>query len=101
MSPMVCAGYSKPMRSSKQRLKRVRPLLGTYVEIELHGKIPEERLNNWITAGFEAVEEIDRLMSVYRPDSDISRLNKAEPNVWVTVHPHTIAVLKASTKLYK
>src|SRR5258708_4427079 len=89
------------MKSSKRKLKRARPLLGTFVEIELLGNVPESTLNTWITAGFEAIEEIDRLMSRYRTDSDLSRLNEAEPGIWVDVHPHTLKVLRASNKLYK
>ncbi len=89
------------MKPSKQKLKRVRPILGTFVEIELHGDVSDENLNTWITEGFGAVEEIDRLMSFHRPDSDLARLNQAHPNVWVDVHPHTAKVLRASNKLYK
>jgi thiamine biosynthesis lipoprotein len=89
------------MRSSNIRLKRVRPLLGTYVEITLSGAVPEDTLNAWITAGFEAIEEIDQLMSLHKPDSDLSRLNQARPGDLVTVHPHTLKVLRASNELYR
>jgi len=75
--------------------------MGTFVEIELDGQASPEKLNTWITAGFEAVADIDRLMSIYRPDSDLSRLNQARPGVWVDVHPHTLKVLKASHELYR
>jgi thiamine biosynthesis lipoprotein len=88
------------MKLLNQKVKRVRPLLGTYVEIELRGMAPAEVLHAWITEGFAAVAEIDRLMSVHRPDSDISRLNRAKPGEWVAVNPLTLKVLKASHALW-
>jgi len=91
----------KKTTSNEPRLKRVRPILGTYVEITLTGTAPEDQLNAWITAGFEAVEEIERLMSRYLPESDLARLNQAEPGVWVTLDPHTVRVLKASNQLFR
>jgi thiamine biosynthesis lipoprotein len=88
------------MKSSRRKLKRVRPLLGTYVEITLLGNAPEASLNAWMTEGFGAIEEVDRRMSVYRADSDLSRLNRAAPGVWVQVHPFTREVLQVSNDLF-
>jgi thiamine biosynthesis lipoprotein len=89
------------MTSLKQKLKRVRPLLGTFVEITLSARAEIPELQQWITAGFEAVAEIDRLMSRFRDDSDLSRLNRAAPHEWIPVHPHTLAVLKAANRLWR
>src|SRR5262249_46473507 len=46
-------------------------------------------------------EDVDRWMSRYRPDSDVSQLNDAAPGVWVGVHAHTRRVLRAAQKLYR
>ena len=83
------------------RLKRSRPLLGTFVEIELQAAASEQDLQGWISAGFQAIEEVDRLMSVYRSDSDITRLNQAAPGDWIALNPHTLKVLQASNTLFK
>src|SRR5690349_5091980 len=89
------------MNFSRIKRKRVRPLLGTYVEITLSASAPEALIDTWMTTAFEAIEEIDRLMSLYRSDSDISRLNKAKPGLRVKLHRHTTKVLQAANKLYR
>jgi thiamine biosynthesis lipoprotein len=81
--------------------KRVRPLLGTYVEISLEGKADTTLLQACITAGFEAMSAIDRLMSLHKPKSDISRLNWAVPGTWVRLSPQTTTVLRAAQELYQ
>src|SRR4051794_19741584 len=89
------------MKFSKQKIKRVRPILGTFVEIRLEAEAPIELLHTWITAGFDQIEKIDRLMSFHRSESDLSRLNRSEPGHWVEVHPHTRHVLRASNQLFQ
>jgi thiamine biosynthesis lipoprotein len=69
--------------------------------IELQGPAPERRLQDWICAGFEAIDEVDHLMSAYRSESDLSRLNKAKPGEWIAVDPLTMKVLKASNELWR
>jgi thiamine biosynthesis lipoprotein len=88
------------MNSSKPNLKRTQPLLGTFVSIELQGAVSERLLNAWVTAGFEAISEIDGLMSPHRPDSDLSRLNQAHAAVWVAVSPLTLQVLRAGNEMF-
>jgi thiamine biosynthesis lipoprotein len=75
-------------------------MLGSYVEITLHASAPVETLNDWITTGFEAIAEVDRLMSVHCPESDVAQLNRAEPGEWIEANPLTIQVLKASNELW-
>src|SRR2546430_13734921 len=82
------------MKRSRKRLKRVRPLLGTYVEISLQAEVDEQTLHAWITDGFEAVAEIDRLLSHFRPDSDLARLNREAWKQPVRVNPRTYAVVQ-------
>ncbi len=82
-------------------MKRARPLLGTFVEIELRAKAAPSSLNRWISAGFAAIEEVDRCMSPHRSDSDVSRLNQAAPGEWVDVNPLTVTVLQAAEALHR
>ncbi len=70
--------------------KRMRPLLGTYVEVGVHvAEMPEHAIN----AAFEAIGNVQSLMSFHTSDSDLSRLNLAGGKE-VTLHPHSIKVLR-------
>ena len=88
------------MASSIISVKRVRPLLGTFVEIELRAAVKESRLQRWITLGFQAIEQIDQLMSAHRPDSDIRRLNRKPSGRRIRLHPLTTRVLAAAKRLH-
>ena len=56
-------------------VRRARPLLGTFVEIQAMG-LPESCLAAAIDRAFGAVERVQRLMSFHDPHSDVSRLNR-------------------------
>ncbi|MBI1219869.1 MAG: FAD:protein FMN transferase [Rhodobacteraceae bacterium] len=49
----------------------------------------------------EAVAEVDRQMSAWKPDSDLNRLNAASPGKWVPVSAAVIKVLSASLAIGK
>lgn len=82
-------------------LKRVRPLLGTFVAIELRGAVRERTLSRWIDRGFAAVAEVERLMSPFRADSDLSRLNRAPAGRRVALDRATLRVLRAANALHR
>lgn len=72
--------------------RRMRPLLGTYVEIGI--AFPSKHITeNAVTAAFAAIETVQRLLSFHDPDSDLSRLNRSsgEP---VDLHPLSLRVLR-------
>jgi thiamine biosynthesis lipoprotein len=52
-----------------------------------------------VNRGFEALHRADSLMSTYRPDSDVSRLNGQQPNRWVSVDPHTYRVIDRAVRI--
>jgi thiamine biosynthesis lipoprotein len=87
------------MKSLNKKHKRVRALLGTFVAIELQGPVSTRQLDEWINQGFEAFAEVDRFMSIYRPESDIARLN-ARPGEWIKIHPLTRRVLTTANNLF-
>jgi len=62
------------------------------------GHLSEKEMQSAVKAAFAEIHEIDALMSNYKPDSDISRLNEAEENVWVRVDRLTFTVLEESQK---
>lgn len=46
-----------------------------------------------------AVEQVDRQMSPWKPDSDLSRLNRALPDHWVELPPEILAVLAQALEI--
>lgn len=81
-------------------VRRARPLLGTFVEIEVAAA-------TWpgaeaaIDAAFDAVAQVHRLMSFHDPDSDVSRLNRQAHAGPTPVHPWTFQVLEAAVEMHR
>ena len=67
-------------------MKRCRPLLGTFVEIECDSA-------EAIDAAFAAVEHVHRMMSAHNPDSELSKVNHSAHRIPITVSEPTAAVL--------
>lgn len=72
-------------------VKRMRPMLGTFVEIIARG--PEPLALDAIAAAFDAIDEVQRQMSFHDPDSDLSRINLYAWHQPVAVNPSTYRVL--------
>ncbi|MEP6686582.1 MAG: FAD:protein FMN transferase [Verrucomicrobiota bacterium] len=81
------------MKSASSEQRRMRPLLGTFVEISVRGA-PECVLHRAIDRGFAAIERVHRLMSFHDPASDVSKLNRAKAGRIVPVHAWTHQVLR-------
>jgi FAD:protein FMN transferase len=88
------------MAAVSNKVRRARPLLGTFVEIEAAGAAVSE-LDAAIEAAFEAVAQTHRLMSFHEPDSDVSRLNSRAAVEPVVVHDWTYQVLEAAVDLHR
>src|SRR5713101_2421229 len=80
-------------------MRRSRPLLGTFVEVEASG-LAEPALERSVTRAFDAIERVHRLMSFHDPESDISRLNRHAAFSPVTVDPWTAKVLHKARVLF-
>ncbi|HTO62619.1 MAG TPA: FAD:protein FMN transferase [Bradyrhizobium sp.] len=80
-------------------MKRARPLLGTYVEIEAAG-LAEPALARAVEAAFDAVARVHRLMSFHDGESDVSRLNRYAAFEPVTVDGWTAKVLMRARMLF-
>ncbi len=72
-------------------LKRMRPLLGTFVEIGCDQS--DKSAEHAIAAAFDVIEKLHHLLSFHEQASDLSRLNQAEGKA-VAVHQHTLRVMK-------
>ena len=82
-------------RSSPRSLLRSLPMMGTAVECQAFHGLPE-RARRGVEAAFVAVDQVDRDMSLYRPHSDIGRLNRRAGQHGVRVRESTAAVLRES-----
>src|ERR1700730_1507068 len=88
------------MATASDKQRRARPLLGTFVEIEVAGAVKSE-MNAAIDAAFEAVASVHRLMSFHEPGSDVSRLNREASVRPVSVHAWTYRVLEAAVEMHR
>lgn len=79
-------------------MKRMRALLGTYVEISAEHE-DAGLLGATIDQAFAAVEQVHRLMSVHCPGSDLSRINRVAWRRPVEVHPWTARTLRWAERL--
>ena len=86
--------------SDEVRVKRMVPLLGTFVRIELYSEThPEQFLLELLALMFQEISFIESLMSYYQPNSDVSRINRSNPGDWCKIHPATAKVLQYSERL--
>jgi len=88
------------MATASDKVRRAKPMLGTFVEIELAGAAKSE-MNATIDAAFEAVACVHRLMSFHERDSDVSRLNRDACLQPVGVHAWTFEVLEAAVEMHQ
>jgi FAD:protein FMN transferase len=88
------------MEKTVDSVIRARPLLGTFVEITARGT-EGDQLERAVDAAFAAIERVHGLMSYHAPDSDVSRLNRANGGAPVVIHEWTASVLQASIDLQR
>ncbi|MDA9430432.1 FAD:protein FMN transferase [Bradyrhizobium sp. CCBAU 51627] len=88
------------MAIASDSIRRARPLLGTFVEIEAAAdrRSGTERA---IEAAFDAVAQVHRLMSFHEGDSEVSRLNREAGIRPVRVHDWTYEVLATAVELHR
>jgi thiamine biosynthesis lipoprotein len=86
------------MAIASDSFRRARPLLGTFVEIEVAGAA-EASMTAAVEAAFSAIADVHRLMSFHEADSDVSRLNREAALRPTMVHAWTFRVLEAATDL--
>lgn len=72
-------------------LKRMRPLLGTFVEIGC--KESDSRAEQAVAAAFAVIQKLHNLLSFHERTSDLSRLNQAD-GAEMAVDSHTMRVMR-------
>jgi FAD:protein FMN transferase len=88
------------MATASDRIRRARPLLGTFVEIEATGS-DKAKVNQAIDAAFATIADVHRLMSFHDAHSDISRINRQAHDRPVSVHAWTYRVLEAAVEMHR
>jgi FAD:protein FMN transferase len=88
------------MDTSRDSVRRARPLLGTLVEISI-GEPLESSVEHAIDAAFETVARVHRLMSFHEDESDVGRLNRLAQVHPIVVDPWTFKVLETALELHK
>jgi thiamine biosynthesis lipoprotein len=86
------------MAIASDRVRRARPLLGTFVEIEVAGAA-ESKMAAAIDAAFAAVARVHALMSFHNGDSDVSRLNREAWLRPIEVDAWTFEVMEAAVEM--
>lgn len=86
------------MQATSANIRRARPLLGTFVDIDVDD-VDERHAEEAVEAAFAAVAEVHRLMSFHEADSDVSRLNRIASSGAVAVHPWTYEVMEMAADM--
>src|SRR5438552_536510 len=73
LSCCLLAGCRMP-QPNLELVRRSEPLLGAFVTISAYGA-NREQINAAVSAAFDEFRRVDALMSIHRPDSELSRLN--------------------------
>jgi FAD:protein FMN transferase len=71
-------------------------VMGTVVSL-VQASADEEGAALAARAVFDELDRIDRLMSSWRDDSDVSRINAAAPGQWVVIDAEVFTVIAAAT----
>ena len=87
----------RPQPDAAGRTRLFKYLMGTSMRVEVYGGSEADR-QAAATEAFAAIAEVDRIMSSYRPDSEISRMNAAA-SPGVVVSGPLFAVLEAGRRI--
>jgi thiamine biosynthesis lipoprotein len=82
-------------------LSRCKPMLGTYVEISVSGKVSNTDLIKQSEAAFAAISKIHHTMSFHCPDSELSKMNRLAIKAPFEVSEPMLKVLQLADRLHK
>ena len=87
-----------PARSELHRYEAVEPHMGTLARITLYAP-GEQAAKDAFSAAFDRIGNLDRILSDYRPDSELNQITKAAVGRAVRVSEDLFTVLAASQQL--
>lgn len=76
--------------------RRIRYLMGSFFEITAYGE--KEACSEGIIAAFNEIARVERLLSVYRPQSNLSQVNRHRRKGTLSIDPELFDVLTQSMK---
>jgi len=76
------------------------PAMGTTYRVTLARDVAGMSLGEVHREVEEVLARLDRALSTWRPDSDASRFNEAQPGEWINVAPDLIAVVKIARRVH-
>ncbi|MDA0745286.1 MAG: FAD:protein FMN transferase [bacterium] len=83
--------------AAAESLERIQYMMGTTARIQVWADSLSQA-EAAIDAAFKEMADVDRLMSTYRPESQISLLNRQGATEWIEVDPRFLEVLRASIR---
>ena len=88
------------LETRENRVKRMVPSLGTFVRIELYSyAYSDSFLMEAVSEMLAEIDRVEKLMSYYIAESDVSRFNRATVGEWVEISPETARVLQFAETL--
>jgi len=94
----LAALLASAARVDAQETRQYRYVMGTSVEVQAFGA-DEGTRRAAIDEAFAAFDEVDRLMSNYRADSELARVNRDAAHGAVTISDAMLAVLNAAQRV--
>jgi thiamine biosynthesis lipoprotein len=88
------------LHSTKIEQRRLKPLLGTFVEVRARGW-NERQVSAAVDQAFACVRTVESRMSAHDPQSDLGRIYERGLFEPVKVHPGTFGVIEASLSLHR
>lgn len=82
-----------------ESITRCKPLLGTYVEVQLTGDMDKAQLFKLSDTALTEIEHIESLMSFHNPESEISRINRQAFKQPCSLSTQTQKVIKQALSL--
>lgn len=89
------AGNAKGQDSDLKLLKQTRMIMGTFAEVSVYAR-DEKAAGKAIDAALNEMERMDRIMSNYKSDSELSQLNKQAVNSPVPCGGELLDVIERS-----
>lgn len=96
----LCPGCGGGSAASEKTCKETQQIMGTFVTITVVADDSRRaEVQAAVDRAFDAMREVDRLMSNYREDSEVSRINRGAFAAPVKVSGWTFAVIKRSIEV--
>src|SRR2546430_2670930 len=95
---LLATGCRTPAQPRLEPVRRSEPLLGTFVTVTVYAPTRAQGISV-ISSAFDEFRRVDALMSVHRPDSELSRLNARAASGPVAVSPDLFRVIAAAQEI--